>query len=142
MLIVGIDPEELVLDERSAGRETVNLAQVLRFEMDGRTGVADQQWLRGEIVHGVPVTFAIPEVGLAVDLVGAALRDGGNDASGGAAVLSRVDASIDGKLAHCGSRSGIRLAGTSAFLREEGLVVIGAVDFNVVEKRADEIGRA
>ena len=72
-----------------------------------------------------------------MDPVGAALGDGGDDAAGGAAVFGRVDAGVDGELADGAAGGGISLAGAAAFLSAEGMVVVGAIDFNVVEQRAD-----
>ena len=72
-----------------------------------------------------------------MELVAAALGDGVDDAAGGASVFGGVDAGVDGELADGTAGGGVGLAGTSALFREEGLVVVGAVDDDVVENRAD-----
>ena len=106
MLIVGIDPEELILDQRPACGEAIDLAQIFRLDIRGDVGVCGGTVLRnlGIIVVGCPLALAIPEIGLPVQMVGAAIGDGGDDASSSAAVLSRVDAGVDGKLANRGCR--------------------------------------
>ena len=68
-----------------------------------------------------------------MNLVGAALGDGSDDAAGGAAVLRRVDAGVDGELANGAARSGVSFAGAAALRGKVSLVVIGAVDLNIVE---------
>src|ERR1035437_5132222 len=105
MLIISIDPEELILDQRPACCEAIDLAHVLRLDrcrvILASGGIVDRYL--GIIVVGCPFALAIPEIGLAVNMVGAAIGDRRNDSSGGASVLSRVDAGVDGKLANRGS---------------------------------------
>src|SRR6202012_617817 len=77
------------------------------------------------------------EIRFAVDVVGDALGHRVDDAAGGASVFSRVDAGVDGELANRIGGGGIGLTRASAFFSEEGLIVIGAVDLNVVQQGAD-----
>src|ERR1035438_6878908 len=137
MLVIGIDPEELVLDQRPTGSEAINLAQILWFDVRFDIDAIHQGGDEGVVIHGIPVAFTVIEIGLTVELVCAALGDRGDDAASGAAVLRRVDAGVDCELADGAAGSGIGLAGASALLSKKGLIVVGAVDFNVVEKCAD-----
>src|ERR1035437_2372738 len=137
VLVIGIDPEELVLDQRPADREAINLAQIFWLDVRSDIDATHQGGDEGVVVHGRPFAFAIPEIGLPVELVGAALGDRGDDAAGGAPVLSRVDAGVDGKLADSAAGGGIGFTGAPAFLSKEGLIVVGAIDLDVVEQCAD-----
>ena len=139
VLIVRVDPEELVLDECAAHGKAVDLAQILGLDVlrDILTCAGAEEGHGGVIVVGVPVALAIPEVSLAVDLIGAALGDRGDDASGSTAVLSRVDAGVDREFTYSAAGSGIGFAGAAALLRIVGVVIVCAVDLNVVQHGAD-----
>ena len=142
MLVVGVVPEQLVFDNRAASREAVEFAQILGLEREGAEGVATRAVGRGRGVghqrrEGCPLALTVKEVDLAVQLIGAALGYGGDDTACRAAILGRVHTGVYRKLAHGVFRGRVRLACTPALLREVRLVVVRAVDLDVVQQRAD-----
>src|SRR5579871_5019807 len=142
MLIVGVLPEELVLDESSACAEAPDSARIgwlvgRRCEGIAARGVLRAYGVVGVGIVGSPVGFPVVEVGRAMNFVAAAVGDRVDDATGCASIFSGEDTGVDLELADCLGRGGIGLAGTSALFRVVGLIVVGAVDQNVVEDGAD-----
>ena len=103
MCIEGVDPEQLVLDERSAYREPVYLSQVLGFEWSAGKGVsACGRVLSGygfvsEGVVGSPLALPIVKIGFAMEFIRAALGYRIDNASGRASILCRLDAGVHRK---------------------------------------------
>src|ERR1035438_9793641 len=93
MLIERIHPEQLVLDQRAAGGEAVDLAQILRLQVlrSVKPGGGVESIDRGVVVECIPLALAVVEVSLAVQLVSTALGDRVDHAAGGAAILRRID---------------------------------------------------
>ena len=91
-LIVGVEPEELVAEQRTADAEAPLLAPVLRLVDVGLKGVGvrDLRRQQGVGIRRAEVVVAIVEEELAVELVAAALGDGVDDAAGGASILGGV----------------------------------------------------
>src|SRR5580692_7731925 len=104
--VEGVDPEQLVLDERTAYREAVNLSQVLGFEWGaGKAISACGRVLRGygfvgEGVVGSPFALPIVEICFAVELIRATFGYRIDNASGRAAILCCVHPGVDRKLAY------------------------------------------
>ena len=129
--------EQLVFLDRPADGEAGNLAHIGRL-----IGIGDER--SGGIlgrekrkrIHRAPGVVAIIEVRLPVKGVGAALGNGVDDAAGRAAVLGGVVGGIDLKFLDGGFGAGIAGAGSAAFLREESLVIVGAIHGVVVEQHA------
>ncbi len=100
-------------------------------------GCGIQKRLFGVIVKCIPIALTVIEVSLAVDLVGAALGHRGDNSTGSAAVFGGVNPGVDGELADGAGRGGVGFAGTPALFRIKIIVIIGTVDLNIVENRAD-----
>ena len=67
-----------------------------------------------------------------MQLVGAGLGDGVDNAADRTAKLCRVDAGLNLELANGDLRGGVAGAGAAALFAEEALVVIGTVNFDVI----------
>jgi hypothetical protein len=70
VLIVGVEEEQLVLDDRAANRETVDLTQILRFQWllvkANGDGICSGELRSGEgreVIVGVPAALAVEEIG-------------------------------------------------------------------------------
>src|SRR5262249_54018713 len=87
-------------------------------------------------VGSAPDVVAIMEVSASMDLIGAALTNGVDHASRGAAVLRRVIRGVDLKLLDRFLGSRIANARTAAFFGEERLVIICSVKGVVIQQSA------
>jgi hypothetical protein len=135
----GEKEEEFVAKNRAADAESELTTQVGGLERlngvgDGAAGGLNRVGDVGILCS--PCTIAVVIVALTVQGVRSALGDGVDDATGGAAVFNGVVLGIDLELLHSGLNGGVSGAGASALFREVGLVVVGAVDCDVVEQRA------
>src|SRR5262249_57822166 len=129
--------EELVLNQRPAHAKASHLAPVGRLEIRRRKH--SRRSLDRDLrqrVGSAPDVVAIMEVSASMDLIGAALTNGVDHASRGAAVLRRVIRGVDLKLLDRFLGSRIANARTAAFFGEERLVIICSVKGVVIQQSA------
>jgi len=136
------EEEELVAKNRTANSDSHLLAPILRLEDLAREADRVGLGLDGMGREGIlcaPASVPIVEVRLSVDLICAALGNGVDDAARGATILNGVVRGVDLKLLDGRLRSGIANASAAALLGEEGLVVVGPIEGDVIKKCAFDL---
>src|SRR5262249_3637366 len=111
LLVIRIEPEELVFDDCSTDSETPLLAPILRLVWIRNECPVLTRSQEGEWVGRAPIVVAIVEECLSVQLVGSALGHGVDHAARSASVFCGIVRAVDLELLHSGLAGRVR--GTS-----------------------------